>query len=220
MYISFLLNTLLLVVPVAALVMSLSQPAVSTLFGTTYETAPLFLALLAVSYLYTAFGNLSTGNLLNSQGQTKLMLKLTLLTTTIGIPMGAILILQFGVIGLITTLLVAGIPSLCIALYWIKKHYGVTVDWFSSAKIVFSSALSAALTYAIIFQLDFASWIRLLLGTVVFVLILIPTLLFTRSITRSDISNLSAMIDGLGPISALIKRLLNLIEKIMNSLKL
>ena len=45
----------LFVVPVAALVMCLAQPAVSTLFGKTYSTAPLFLALLTINYVYTAF---------------------------------------------------------------------------------------------------------------------------------------------------------------------
>jgi Polysaccharide biosynthesis protein len=39
----------LLVVPIAALVICLAEPAVSTLFGQTYASAPLFLVLLALS---------------------------------------------------------------------------------------------------------------------------------------------------------------------------
>jgi O-antigen/teichoic acid export membrane protein len=210
----------LLVVPVAALVISLSQPAVSTLFGSTYETAYLFLALLAVSYLYTAFGSLSTGNLINSQGQTKFFLKLTLLTAAIGFPMGLVLILKFGVIGLIVTSLTSGLPSLFISLYWIKKRYGSTVDWRSSAKIIFSSAFTAVLTYAAVSQLGFASWVRLLLGLLIFVLILIPTMLFTRTFTRFDIINLKVMIEGLGAISGLVNKVLNILEKLMFALKL
>ena len=210
----------LLVIPAAALVMSLSEPAVSTLFGTTYETAPLFLALLAISYLYTALGSLSTGNLISSQGQTKLVLKLTLLTAAIGFPMGSILILQFGVIGLIITTLTVGLPSLFVSLRWIKKHYSVTVDWRSSAKIFLSSSITAALTYAIIAQLSFVSWIRLLLGVLVFILVLIPALLFTRAITKSDISNMRAMISGLGVLSGVINKVLNFIEKLIIALRL
>ena len=190
------------------------------LFGATYETAPLFLALLTVSYLYIAFGNLSIGNLISSQGQTKLILKLTLLTAAIGFPMGLILILQFGVIGLIITALTAGLPSLFVSLRWIKKHYSLTVDWHSSARIILSSSITAVLTYAIIAQLGFASWIRLLIGVLIFVLILIPALLFTRSITRSDISNLRFMIGGLGVLSGLINKVLSLIEKLTATLRL
>ena len=210
----------LLVLPVAALVMSLSEPAISTLFGASYETAPLFLALLAITYLYTAFGYLSTGSLIISQGQTRFILKLTLLTIAIGLPMGSVLILQYGVIGLIITTLTAGLPSFFLSLHWIKKHYSVTVDWQSSAKIILSSIITATLTYAIISQLAFASWIRLLLGVLIFVFILIPTMLFTRAITRSDISNLRVMIGGLGAIGGLINKVLNFIEKLIIALRL
>ena len=210
----------LLVVPVAALVMSLSEPAVSTLFADKYVRAPLFLALLSITYVYTAFGSLSTGNLINSQGDTKYNLKLTLITAAIGFPMGFILIMQFGVLGLISTVLVTGLPSLFISLRWIKKRYGVTVEWRSSAKILFSSALAAALTYVLVNQLSFASWMRLGIGVVVFVLSFILVTLLTRTIDREDIRNLREMFSSIGPISGLLNRLLNILEKLMNILKI
>ena len=210
----------LLVVPVAVLIMCLSEPAVTTLFGVTYEMAPLFLALLAVSYLYTAFGSLSTSNFINSQGQTKLNLKLTLVTAAIGFPMGSVLILQFGVLGLIITTLTAGLPSLFVSLFWITKHYGLTVDWGSSARILLSSAISGALTFLVISQLGFASWIRLIVGVFIFVVVLVPAMLFSRAITKSDVGNLRSMIGGLGALGGLIGRILNLLEKIIIRLKL
>jgi len=143
----------LLVIPVAALVMCLAEPAVSTLFKQTYASAPLFLALLAVIYLFTAFGNLSTGNFINSQGKTKFNLYLTLITAAIGFPMAYFLIFNFGVLGLIVTSLISVIPSLVVSLFWVKKNYGLTVDWRSSVKILVSSLLSAASTYVLIINL-------------------------------------------------------------------
>ena len=210
----------LLVVPVAALIMCLSEPAVSTLFGATYNEAPLFLTLLAVSYVYTAFGNLSIGNLINSQGDTKFVLYLTVLNAVIGFPMGYILIMNFGVIGLIVTSLIAGVPGLFISLSWTKKRYGVMVEWQSSARILLSSAITAALTYLIVAQLGFASWIRLGLGVIIFTLIFVPAILVTRTVTRSDIANLRSMISSLGPVGGIINNLLDIVEKIMNILKL
>jgi O-antigen/teichoic acid export membrane protein len=210
----------LLVIPITALVMALSKPAVTTLFGATYQTAPLFLALLSISYLYTAFGGLSNGNLINGQGQTKLILKLTVLNTVISLPMGTILILQYGVIGLLITALIGGLPSLFGSLYYIKNNYGLTVDWGSSAKIMLSSIITAIITYVIVSQMTFASWINLLLGIIIFILILVPTMIVTRSITRSDLSNLRLMAGGLGGLSGLINKVLNLIEKMITVLKL
>jgi O-antigen/teichoic acid export membrane protein len=210
----------LLVVPVVAMVMALAEPAVSVLFGSTYAAAPLFLALLAIGYSFAAFGNLSTSNLINSQGHTKFILKTTILTASIGIPVGSVLVLQFGVIGLIVTSLIEGVPSLVISLYWIRKHYGVTVNWLSSAKIILSSAVSSVLTYVVLSVVSFSSWLELLIGVLIFVLCLVPSLLLTRSITRTDIENVRLIVNGLGVIGRLISRFLGLIEKIMANLRL
>ncbi len=209
----------ILVVPVAALVMSLSEPAVSTLFGSTYNTAPLFLALLSITYMYTAFGNLSTGNLINSQGDTTFNLYLTIITAAIGFPTSYVLIMNFGVLGLIGTALTVGLPSMFISLYWVRKRYGVTVDWKSTAKILLSSAITAALTYIIVAQLSFSSWIRLIIGVAAFLLIIIPVAIVTRTVTRSDVDNIRGMASALGPVGNIVNALLRILEKTMTILK-
>jgi O-antigen/teichoic acid export membrane protein len=209
----------LLVVPAASIVMALSQPGISVLFP-EYSTASLFLALLAFNSLYTALGSLSTGNLINSQGQTKFNLKLTLVTSAIGLPLSFILIPQFGVLGLIVTTLTAGIPSLIIALRWLKKQYSVTVDWSSSVRILLSGATASAITYALISQITFSKWIALIVGAVVFLLSFLLTVLVTKAVNRSDINNLRAMLSELGPLRRLVNFLLNIIEKLMTILRL
>jgi O-antigen/teichoic acid export membrane protein len=209
----------LLVVPVAALIICLSEPAVSTLFGSTYGAAPLFLALLSFSYLYAAFGSLSTENLIKSQGQTKYFFKLTIITAAIGFPMGAILILRFGVLGLIVSTLTAGLPSIFLSLRWIKRHYDVSVDWSSSARILLSSAVAAAVTFLVNSQLGFASWIRLIVGVVVFVLVVAVAAVLTRAINQSDIGSLRDMTSSLGFVGRLLNKFLGFMEKLMKTLK-
>lgn len=210
----------LFVVPIATLVMSLSEPAVSTLFGSEYESAPFYLALLTISYLYVLFGDLSTNNLMNSQGQTNFVLKLTVLTAVIGFPVGLVLISQYGVIGLILISLIDGLPSVCISLYWIKNHYNLTVDWKSSARILLSSAITATITYFVVAQINFVSSIRLLLGVLIFFLILIPSMLLTRAITVPDINNLRNIVSGLGALKRPILSVLTILEKLIRALKL
>jgi O-antigen/teichoic acid export membrane protein len=205
----------LVVVPVTALVIALAQPAIGTIFEDKYAQAPLFLALLSVTYLYSALGNLSAGNLINGQGYTRFNLKLTVLTVAIGFPLSFVLISQFGVIGLIVTSLTVGLPSLFISLRFIKKRFGVSVEWVSSAKILFSSAVAAIITYVLISQLAFSSPIQLAVGVVVFVLIFLLAALLTRTVNRADVSNLREIINALGPLRKPLNALLNLIEKLM-----
>ena len=169
--------------------------------------------------LYTPFGSLSTGNFISSQGKTTFILYLTLITAAIGFPMGYILIMKFGVLGLIVTSLVTGIPSTVIQLYWIRKHYELTVDWRSSAKILLSSAIAAALTYILISELSFSSWIRLIIGAVFFAVVFAAATLLTQTIDKSDIENLRGMVSELGIIGKIFNYILNIIEKIMKTLK-
>ena len=207
----------LLVVPVAVLVMVLSEPGIATLFGSKYAAAPLFLALMAIQYLFTAFGNLSVGNLINGQGYTTLNLKLTLLTLAIGFPLSFLLTSQYGIIGLITTTLVAGIPSLIIALSWVNSRWHLTIDWRSSLKILFCSVLTGILTYLLVIQLSFSSWIILVIGSIVFVFLFLLIIISSRAINRSDIGNLRELVGSLGPLSGALNRILNFIEKIVTA---
>ncbi|MCL4430384.1 MAG: oligosaccharide flippase family protein, partial [Chloroflexi bacterium] len=100
----------LIVMPVTTLVMALSQPAIGTIFADKYVQAPLYLALLSIIYLFSALGSLSTGSLINGQGYTKYNLWLGLLTVVIGFPLSFALVSQFGIIGLIVTTTIVGLP--------------------------------------------------------------------------------------------------------------
>jgi O-antigen/teichoic acid export membrane protein len=210
----------LIVVPVTTMVMCLSGPAVNTLFGNEYSSAPLFLALLSIHYLFTATGFLSIGNIINSQGQTNLNLKFTLLTAAIGFPMGYLLIMHFGVLGLIFTTIVAGIPSLILSIFWVKKHYDLTIDWVSSAKILSASAIAATLTYLLVSFTNFAPVIELLIGTVFFIVVLVAAFMLTRTLSVNDLNSLRSITGGLGPISRILSFVLDVIEKILLKLNL
>jgi len=210
----------LLVVPVAALIMALAKPAVSTIFDSSYDSAPLFLSLLTVTYFYTAFGNLSSNNLLNSQGQTKLVLKIALLTAAFSFPMGYTLIMFYGVIGLIATSLTAGLPGVILGLYYINIKYHFTIDWLYSLKILFSSGVAAICTFVFIDVVSFANLTELIIGVGLFISIILPTMLLTKTLTIFDIKNLNMMTTGLGPVSKIIKLILTVLEKIIVLLKL
>ena len=205
----------LIVVPVSAMVIALAQPAIGTIFQNRYVYAPLFLALLAITYLYTALGNLSISNLIIGQGYTKFSLRLTILSAAIGFPMSFVLISQFGVLGLIVSTLTVGLPSLFISLRFIKTHFDVSIDWVSSARIVLSSAIAAVLTYFIVSQLAFINVLSLIIGVIVFVLIFIFSAVVTRTINSVDLINLREIVNALGPLRRILHYVLNLIEKFM-----
>jgi O-antigen/teichoic acid export membrane protein len=212
----------LIVVPVTALVITLAQPGIRTIYHSSYSEAPLYLALLAVTYLYTTLGSLSISNLLLGQGFTKFNMYLSLLQVGVGFPVGFLLISQFGVIGLIVTSLTVGLPSLFVGLSFIKGKFGVSVNWVSSAKILFSSVIASVLTYIIISKIPLTRLVfisvplqQLVVGAIAFVIIFILAATVTRTIDRDDINSLRQITEALGPLRRLLRFLLNVIEKLM-----
>jgi O-antigen/teichoic acid export membrane protein len=195
----------LLIVPAAAATITLSRPAISTLFGEKYSYAPLYLALLAASYLFVAFGSLSVGNLIASQGKTSINLELTLINIAFGFPLCIVLIREFGIVGLIVTKLVANIPSLLVGLWYVKKQFALMPDFISSIKILISSSLAAIFTYIIVLQLSLSDWAELLIGATTFLSIYIATIILLDTIDRIDLRNLREMAKELGPLSSLLE---------------
>jgi O-antigen/teichoic acid export membrane protein len=208
----------LIVMPITALVMALSQPAISTIFADKYVHAPLYLALLAVIYLFSALGSLSTGNLINGQGYTKYNLWLGLLTVAIGFPLSFVLVSQFGIIGLIATTTIAPIPCLFLSLRFIKKKFDVGLDWVSSAKIAFSASATGLITYFIVSLLPFSSIVQLALGVAVFVVVFILLAVITKTLNEADLVNIRGIINAMGPLRKPLALIIDLIAKLMNLL--
>ncbi|MDQ1280995.1 MAG: hypothetical protein QG670_2259 [Thermoproteota archaeon] len=204
----------LLVVPATIVVIALAQPAVYTLFGDKYSNAPLYLILLCIPFLYTALGNLSIGNLLNSQGRTQTTMKLTLANTAIGIPLSLILIPNFQIIGIIATNIIATVPSQLLGLYLIRKKYNATISWRSSARILTASAAAGAIAYIVTFQISFSSWIKLALGGTLFIATIILFLPLTGAINKADIQNLKEMQKSLGPVQRISTPVLDTMQKL------
>jgi len=211
----------LIVIPITTLVMCLSTQAVNTVFPNAYNSTPLFLTLLSINCLFAAAGGLSIENLINSQGRTMLNLKLNMLMVAIGLPMGYFLIMHYSVFGLIFTAIFAPLPRLILSILWIKKHFHLTIDWRSSAKILTSSAITAVLTYILVNFIPFGhSAIALTVGTAFYILVLLGVLVLTKTLSTHDLNNLRSMTTGIGPITKILHLFLNSMEKIMIKLKL
>jgi len=204
----------LLIVPVAFAVIALSQPGVSAIFGKKYSDTPLYLALYVVTFIYTAFGFLSVDNIIKSQGKTDVNMKLTLITSAIGLALNIVLIPSFGILGLLATNIVSGIPSLIVALWWIKKTYNATIDWISSVKILLASTLAAVITYVVTSHLIISNWILLAIGAVIFLSTYLIAAPLIGAINKADVQNFKEMLKGVGPLAPLFTLPLSLIERL------
>ena len=209
----------LLTIPVTLMMMVLSEPIVFAVVGTEYTDAPFYLSIYAILYLYAGIGNLSLANFLNGQGKTQITMKAALITLCVGLTLGWILISQFGVIGLIATTLVAGLPSLIYVQWWVRKNFGATVDWKSSAKILLASMIATGFTYLLLAQINLSYWIEMIIGGTTFLTVYLVTAPLIRAVDKTDITRLRKMLSGLGPFSYVFNIPLEIMEKLSDVLE-
>lgn len=209
--------TALLLVPATMAVIVLSKPMISTLFGEKWIYAPLFLTLYAINNLFVVFGRISMSSLLVGLGETKMLMKLSLLTMSIGLPLAFLLIPTLGITGVILGTIFAGLPSMFYGLHWIWKRYEVKADFKSSTKIFIASTIAATTTYSSLTFINTADWITLITGGIIFLATYTLVAPIIGAINQSDINNLRTMLSGLGIISKLINIPLTLAERIMGS---
>lgn len=206
--------TAMILVPATMAMIVLSKPIVYTLFGEKWTYAPFFLALYIINNLFAIFGSLSLGSILAGLGETKTQMKLTLITLTLGMPLAFALIPTMGIVGLILTSIIAGIPSLFIGLCWVWKRYKIKVDMKSSVRILASSTVATAATFLTINFITFADWIKLAAGGLIFLATYLTTAPLIGAIKQSDIANLKVMFSELGLISKLFNIPLSAMEKL------
>jgi O-antigen/teichoic acid export membrane protein len=206
--------TAILLVPATMAVMVLSKPMISTLFGEKWAYAPIFLILYVIGNLFSIFGSLSLGSLLAGLGETKMLMKLSLLTFTCGVPLAFLFIPTMGIVGLILTSITAGVPSMLFGLYWIWKKHKARADLKSSVRILMASAIAAATTSLIINVIASVDWMELAVGGITFLATYLITAPLIGAINQSDINNLKAMFSSLGIISKLLGVPLGVMEKL------
>jgi len=205
--------TAFFLVPATLVLMVLSQQIIGTLYGSKWLYAPLFLSLYVITYLFSLFGNLSINSLLTAIGETKILMKLNMVNLSVGVPVAFLLIPNFGIIGLISAMIISVMPSVFIGLYWTSKHYDVKVDFRVSAKILLASTSAALTTWLFLITFNAVAWVTLTAGLIIFLLTYLTAVPLVGAINQADINNFRSMFSGLGLISKLIEIPLMLMEK-------
>jgi O-antigen/teichoic acid export membrane protein len=228
--------TALLLVPVTFLLIALSAPLINTLFPKDgilqtlfvaqaepkFPYAPTFLSLSVLVYLFVLVGNISLGTFQSGIGKTRQIMKQSILSLAVGLPLAFLMVAyfneiggaSFAIVGGIFGALIASMPGMIWGLIWSWKNYHVKADFGNSLKIVAASMLSAAASYLLVSLLSLPWWVMLVAGTVVFLLVYLTVAPLLGAVNRMDILNFQTMFSGLGIVS----RVLNLPLRYMRRL--
>lgn len=146
--ISKLLNNILkymcvFTVQVALMIGAFSRDVVRLIYGRLYVTAPTYLSLMSIGYVYAPLTVTLTA-LLSGLGRTKDLLYSSLIQLVIMAPVSYLLITNVGPEGYAITLSITGIPALTYLLI-VSRNLNIYLDWKPLVKIYLISFSSIAL---------------------------------------------------------------------------
>ena len=205
----------ILLIPATMAMMVLSQSLIGTLYHDKWVYAPSFLTLSNITALFAIIGSLSYPVIMSAIGETKMLMKLNFLQLLVAIPLALILVPTLGINGVIIGALFDGIPSLIIGLHFLKKHYEIGPDLHSSTKIFLSSGIAAIATYLFLVVFAEPSWVKLIVGSILFVGIYLIVAPLVKAVNKADIVNLRIMFARVGILFKILDIPLRIMERIM-----
>ncbi len=194
----------LIIVPATAAVIVLSGPLVSTLYGQDYSYAPLFVSLSALPFLYSAFGEYSIPSFLSSQRETKKSMAVGASKVALAVPLALILVPSFQVVGLIVSLVVSGLPAILLGSFWIRKLYGISIDWRQALRILACAILASTLAYAIVTFSGLSHLLALVVGCMVLSSSFLFTAIVIGVIDSDDVYVMQSLLSEIGRASRLL----------------
>jgi len=130
------------IAPISMFFIFFPQQVIITVFGPFYKDGWIYLSLLALGWLTYCFGGFAISTLIASQGYTKMIFKLTVISVIINLTLNVILIPLFSIIGAIITVLISGWPSYFLALRFLNKKMNVKVNFNTIFKIILVAFIS------------------------------------------------------------------------------
>jgi O-antigen/teichoic acid export membrane protein len=198
--------------PIVGMLISLSSPVITVLFGDRFPLAAYYLQLYMFIFIYIGLGSVANGPLLNGQGETRINLRCSLITLVTGATIALLLAPRFGMVGLIVTLIVSPLPGMLYGLYWIKGNLGIEPDWKSSGKIYFCVMISTV-PAIVLASMDVNAWLKLLCGAGLFMLTYLASTKLLHIFGKEDYTILKAMLgDGEGLFSRVGNRFIDLLQ--------
>jgi len=209
--------TALFIVPATVIAATLSKDLVYTLYGHNYSSAPTFLSLYVLTFLYAGLGSIVLGYLFSGIGETSSVFKCNLINLLVFVPLAPILIMLYGVPGLIVAFLTSGIISLAYGLFIATTKIHANLDLKASSRIYLSSLLSTIPLLAFLHISPFNSLPNLIIGGSLFLLTYLTLTPLTGAITHTDLENLNLILNRIKIVWPLIRPVLTYEAKLLST---
>ena len=193
-----------LIVPAAIFIATMSKDLVFFIYGPKYTSAPKYLTLYILNFLYASLGSIVLPSFFNGLGDTKVNLKASVIYAATFIPSAVILTYLLNVEGLLTATLVSTATSTIYSLQAAIKKYNAKPDLKNSATICASSALSATPLIPLILYSSLPNLANLTIGAILYALTYLTLAPILKAINQQDLQTLTKILTKNKPLKPII----------------
>ncbi|MEM4704197.1 MAG: polysaccharide biosynthesis C-terminal domain-containing protein, partial [Candidatus Bathyarchaeia archaeon] len=185
--------TTLMIVPVAFFSIVFSREIVPIIYGSTYDMAPLFLITYCLLYLLVGFGYLVLPSFFNGLGETKITLKMSLITFAILAVLSPIQTKFYGVQGLIAAAIIANTASTTYGLRVARKSYHILLNARGLLKIYLNSVVSGIPALLILHFWDSSLLLKTIIGGATYLFLYVTLTPVTATVSLAELEKALAI---------------------------
>lgn len=179
--------TAMIIIPVTALMIIYCNEIVNIVYGATFESAPLFLAMYSTLYLLAGLGYLTLTSLFNGLAETKTTLKVSLIIFVTLAALSPILTHTYSVPGLIAAFLIATTAGTAYGAYVARKRFRIEYDTPSLLKIYLISAVSSVPSLLLLLFLHMPELLSVVIGGTLYLLSYATLAPLTKTVTSAEL---------------------------------
>ena len=199
----------IIILPATVLIIIFSNQIVQIIYGSTYTTAPSFLAIYCLLYLLVGLGSLTLGGFYNGLGETSLTLRMGITTFLTLVLLSPILTNTYGVQGLIAAYLIASTAGTAYGSYKARKKFNAEFSTSSLVRFYIISAIAALPPILLTTYFPLQNILTLVIGSLIYLFVYVTLFPIARIITHTEMQNMGAVLRKIrfaGPLITLLIR--------------
>jgi O-antigen/teichoic acid export membrane protein len=208
--------TCLLIVPTATIIMILSKDIVQTIYGSTFQSASLFLSIECILYLLVAIGSLTLTSLFNGLGETRTTLKIAIIHFLIFIVLAPFLTKTYNVPGLIIASLISNTIATSYASYIARTRFKIEFEKLATLKIYLNSAISGIPPLLLLHFTSLPALIKVIAGGLLFLFSYATLTPLMKTISNLELQKVAYVTQKIQLLNLAAKPLLKYQEKILH----
>ena len=179
--------------PLVCMLIVISKPLIYTIFTGKFPQAPLLLSLRLMPTLFVGIGSLSIISFLNSQGDTRVSSRITIMSSLISILLSVIFIYLWNIIGLVVSFFLSSFIQYLLGLIVIRRKYDVSPDLSHTFRTLMCSFISGVVTYGFLYVFKTLPLVDLFCSVAIFLIVYLLIAPFIGAIEVIDVQNLDLM---------------------------